>query len=256
VYHLGFSGSFGAHRVNPRTLVASLLGKMVCVEGIVTKCTLFFFFLFALCVHLKSLLCLSGSLVRPKVVTSVHYCPASKAMSVMEYRDATSLEGAPTSSIYPTKDKDGNVLETEYGLSVYKVASRPLDLCCVIRIFIFFFFFFFNVQDHQIISIQEMPEKAPPGQLPRAVEIILDDELVDRVKPGDRIQVAGIYRALAGRVSGVISGSFRYFFLCVCMYFYRFCAFYLSLVAIVLQHCCGSQQCSPFGQGRCEADAF
>jgi DNA replicative helicase MCM subunit Mcm2 (Cdc46/Mcm family) len=39
VYHLGFSGSFGANRVNARTLTAHLLGKMVCVEGIVTKCT-------------------------------------------------------------------------------------------------------------------------------------------------------------------------------------------------------------------------
>ncbi len=47
VYHLGFSGSFGSNRVNPRTLIATFLGKMVCVEGIVTKC----------------------SLVRPKVVT-------------------------------------------------------------------------------------------------------------------------------------------------------------------------------------------
>ena len=59
--------------------------------------------------------------MRPKVVMSVHYCPATKAMSFMEYRDASALAGAPTSSVYPTKDKDNNVLETEFGLSVYKV---------------------------------------------------------------------------------------------------------------------------------------
>jgi hypothetical protein len=52
VYHIGFSGSFGSNRVNPRTLIATFLGKMVCVEGIVTKC----------------------SLVRPKVVTRYCYC--------------------------------------------------------------------------------------------------------------------------------------------------------------------------------------
>ena len=32
----------------------------------------------------------------------------------------TSLNAYPSSSAYPTKDDDGNTLETEYGLSVYK----------------------------------------------------------------------------------------------------------------------------------------
>ena len=32
-----------------------------------------------------------------------------------EYRDATSTSGLPTSSVYPTKDANGNVLSTEYG---------------------------------------------------------------------------------------------------------------------------------------------
>lgn len=38
MYHVGFRGSFGDHHVNPRTLRASHLGRMVSVEGIVTRC--------------------------------------------------------------------------------------------------------------------------------------------------------------------------------------------------------------------------
>ena len=68
------------------------------MEGVVTKC----------------------SLVRPKVVRSVHYCPTTKKTMERKYQDMTSLDPYPTSSVYPTKDEDGNLLETEFGLSTYK----------------------------------------------------------------------------------------------------------------------------------------
>ncbi|PNH00146.1 DNA replication licensing factor MCM3 [Tetrabaena socialis] len=53
---IGLKGDFGRSEVSPRQLTSSLLNQLVCVFGIVTKC----------------------SLVRPKLVTSVHYSEASK----------------------------------------------------------------------------------------------------------------------------------------------------------------------------------
>nr|XP_033792281.1 DNA replication licensing factor MCM3 isoform X2 [Geotrypetes seraphini] len=160
-FYIGLEGSFGAKHVTPRTLTSRFLSCVVCVEGIVTKC----------------------SLVRPKVVCSVHYCPATQKTIERRYTDMTSLEAFPSSAVYPTKDEENNPLETEFGLSSYK--------------------------DHQTITIQEMPEKAPAGQLPRSVDIILDDDLVDKVKPGDRVQVIGTYRCLPGKKGGYTSGTFR-----------------------------------------------
>ncbi|VDK89352.1 unnamed protein product [Litomosoides sigmodontis] len=160
-FNVGFEGSFGDRHVNPRTLKSQFLGSMVCCEGIVTKC----------------------SALRPKVVRSVHYCPATKKTFERRYTDLTSYDAFPCSNLYPTEDENKNPLETEYGLSTYR--------------------------DHQTFSIQELPECAPPGQLPRSIDVVADDDLADSCKPGDRVRVIGLYRCLPNKQNGYTSGCFR-----------------------------------------------
>ncbi|KAF2212998.1 hypothetical protein CERZMDRAFT_96674 [Cercospora zeae-maydis SCOH1-5] len=162
MYYCAYIGSFGEFACNPRTLSSQYLNHMVSLEGIVTKC----------------------SLVRPKVIKSVHWNERKSTFHFREYRDQTmTANGAASTSVYPTEDGEGNPLVTEYGYCTYR--------------------------DHQTISIQEMPERAPAGQLPRGVDVIMDDDMVDRVKPGDRIQLVGIYRSLGNRNAGQGSSTFK-----------------------------------------------
>ncbi|KAJ5367658.1 DNA replication licensing factor Mcm3 [Penicillium brevicompactum] len=161
-YYCAYVGAFGEFSCNPRTLGSQQLNHMVSLEGIVTKC----------------------SLVRPKIVQSVHWVPKKERFVSRKYRDQTmSANGATALNVYPQEDEEKNALVTEYGYSTYL--------------------------DHQSISIQEMPERAPAGQLPRSVDVILDDDLVDTAKPGDRIQLVGIYRTLGNRNGGNGSSTFR-----------------------------------------------
>lgn len=158
-YFIGVEGSFGANQVSPRGLLCHLLNALVCVEGLVTRC----------------------ESVHPKVVQTVHFCDATKAFTTRDYRDLTAISGVPAgSTAYPTKDDEGNLLTTEFGLCTYR--------------------------DHQVVTVQEMPERAPPGQMPRSVQVLLENELVDKCRPGDRVRIVGVYRALPskqGHASGV-----------------------------------------------------
>lgn len=126
---------------------------------------------------ISKMICLEGivtsvSLVRPKIQRSVHFCENINQFYVKDYRDSTMITKLPpTNTIFPLKDSNSNPLNSEFGLSKY--------------------------MDFQTINLQEMPEKCIPGSIPRSVECILTDDLVDLVKPGDRIKIVGIFKSFS-----------------------------------------------------------
>jgi DNA replication licensing factor MCM3 len=154
-YKITFDGTFGRNMVSPRGLTSELTNQYVSVQGIVTRM----------------------SIVRPKLVHSVHYAESTKQGSVKEYTDSYGITQSNNnnqiqgrfvdknynSNAVPQKDIYGNTLDFEYGLSFFR--------------------------DFQTLLVQEPPERTPVGQLPRSIEVILQDDLVDKTKPGDRYHI-------------------------------------------------------------------
>ncbi len=170
-YKIGFDGIFGKNMVSPRGLTSQLSNQLVCVQGIVTRMSLFL----------------------PKLSTSAHYCEETKQGSVKEYNNQYSLnqpgelggEGQSVnymSNSVPLKDGHGHILSFEYGLSTFR--------------------------DFQTILVQEPPERTPVGQLPRSVDIILEEDLIDKAKPGDRIQITGVFKCIVSGSSST-TGIFK-----------------------------------------------
>jgi len=69
--------------------------------------------------------------------------------------------------------------------------------------------------DWQKIVVQEKPEEVPGGQIPRSIEAILTADLVDSVRPGDRVVITGILRVapIAGTPEARSSRSLYYFYI-------------------------------------------
>eukprot|EP00746_Dinoflagellata_sp_MGD_P158974 gnl/MRDRNA2_/MRDRNA2_86608_c0_seq2.p1 gnl/MRDRNA2_/MRDRNA2_86608_c0~~gnl/MRDRNA2_/MRDRNA2_86608_c0_seq2.p1 ORF type:complete len:796 (+),score=188.49 gnl/MRDRNA2_/MRDRNA2_86608_c0_seq2:71-2458(+) len=125
---------------------------------------------------LGHMVCIEGVVTKaavgtPKLIQSIHYCEATNKVVGREHRDGTALVATASTGVggMPQKDDDNNDIRMEIGMSIYK--------------------------DTQKITVQEAPENAPTGVIPRSVEIIIEDDLVDRAKPGDRIRCTGVYRS-------------------------------------------------------------
>lgn len=137
---------------------------------------------------ISQLICLDGivtktSLVNPKLVKVAQYCPETNQTHFRTFNDVTSMNELPSRLAIPTTDLDNHPLEMEFGRSTFI--------------------------DHQLITVQERPETAPAGQMPRSCDVILDYDLADCCKPGDRVKIYGVYRILSGRVTGQSNGIYR-----------------------------------------------
>jgi replicative DNA helicase Mcm len=63
--------------------------------------------------------------------------------------------------------------------------------------------------DYQILGVQEKPEDLPPGQLPRVLEVRAKDDIVDLVRPGDRVIVVGVVDSVQERSGDSPLKTFR-----------------------------------------------
>ncbi|MDG7008252.1 MAG: minichromosome maintenance protein MCM [Nitrososphaerota archaeon] len=50
--------------------------------------------------------------------------------------------------------------------------------------------------DFQVVRIQELPEELPPGQLPQFFDVNVEGDIVNTARPGDRVVMTGILRAV------------------------------------------------------------
>jgi len=59
--------------------------------------------------------------------------------------------------------------------------------------------------DKQMVRVQETPDEVPAGETPASIVIFAYDDLVDAVRPGDRVEATGVFRAQARRVNPKIT---------------------------------------------------
>ena len=54
-------------------------------------------------------------------------------------------------------------------------------------------------EDKQLVKLQETPDSIPEGETPHSLSLYLYRDVVDSIKPGDRVEVTGVFRALAAK---------------------------------------------------------
>lgn len=63
--------------------------------------------------------------------------------------------------------------------------------------------------DNQTLKLQELPESVPTGEMPRSVTLSCDRFLTDRVSPGVRVDILGVYSISGAPAPGVGRGGIK-----------------------------------------------
>ncbi len=141
-FHARIRGLPDTCHVSIRGIRALHIGRLIAVEGIVTKI----------------------SPVKQQLIEGVFRCRTCGTEVKVVQQD----QGFAKPSICPVCEKQGKK-RSEFDFVPEK--SRFLDW--------------------QRFVLQEKPEELPSGQLPRSIDVILKEDLVDSVRPGDRATIIG-----------------------------------------------------------------
>lgn len=179
---VGILGWLGHDHVTPRGLNSGKVNRLVCVEGVVNRCTA----------------------VQPKLSRAV-YVNEVQGGQALPGQDESADEGQERQvyvrAFYDVTNLDKDIRDTqpppERDPTGVRVNRQELG-----------YSYFKNVQR---FFVQEAPETAPTGQLPRYVEVLVEEDLCDKVKCGDRVRVWGVYRPRMGTTNGTSSGLVKPF---------------------------------------------
>ena len=129
---------------SPRLLTAKFIGEIVFLQGLIVSC----------------------GKKKVRIIQSVYFCSESEKIFIKK----TSQQFNKVLNFKKIKNKDGQFLELEYGLS--------------------------NFIDCQNVIIQDFPETLNNDQSPSSITIILENDLVNSCKIGEKIKLCGIYQPL------------------------------------------------------------
>lgn len=149
-FHARIRGLPESHHVSIRGIRANHIGKLVAVEGIITKI----------------------SPVKHQLVTAVFKCRECGEEIIIEQRE----KGLEKPLTCPRCEAEG---KKRFEFDLVPEKSKFIDW--------------------QKFVLQEKPEELPPGQLPRSIEVIIKEDLVDTIRPGDRAVVTGFLSVVSER---------------------------------------------------------
>ncbi|KAL8439409.1 hypothetical protein Efla_007443 [Eimeria flavescens] len=178
---VGLVGWLGSDHLTPRGLSSSKLNRLVCVEGVVNRCS---------AVHPK----LQKAVYVSETVGGGGAPPQQGGAGVQQQEREVHLR-----TFFDVTDLDKDVRDAqpppERDPEGRKINRQELGYC--------------QYENHQKFYIQEAPETSPTGQLPRWVEVAAEGDLCDSVKCGDRVRVYGVYRPRTGGANSQTSGFVR-----------------------------------------------
>ena len=78
--------------------------------------------------------------------------------------------------------------------------------------------------NYQKITLQESPGSVPPGRVPRYKDVVLLGDLIDIARPGEEVEVTGVYRHAQGTYSVLPSlySTYTLLIALICVYTLRF----------------------------------